>query len=179
MIKFHEYKAYYVRNGRTINGLPGRTRPLSDSELQKKYAKFTRTLKKAEDKKIVTGQKKIITRKVDEKWEETKIESRKLYGKKCLLMSQLSGVEIDTLLQNSGGLHQTIDPAHVFGKGAHPHMKYVADNVVPLNRFSHSMLDQQKDPITGKPISRKELDEYWEFIVGKEVYESLKDLSQK
>jgi len=62
----------------------------------------------------------------------------------------------------------TLDPAHIFSVGAHSDEVYNIDNIVTLNRFSHTSLDDMKSPISGKGISREERDNWWERIAGKQ-----------
>lgn len=169
-ISFEQFVETYERTGRIPNGFPGRKRPYSERELKKKYNQFCAAFEPKE--------RTVAQIETDQRWMETKEESARIYGTKCLLLLRLSSVEVSELKMKSSGFHQTIDPAHVFGKGAFKHMKYLPENVVPLNRYSHSMLDQQKHPIYGTSLSIEEKEEWWEFIVGKETYESLKQIAQ-
>lgn len=66
-----------------------------------------------------------------------------------------------------------LDPAHVFPVGRYPHLCYLEDNVVLLNRWSHQNLDDCKHPVTGQPIDKVEAASWWEKIVGKEKYKEL------
>jgi hypothetical protein len=61
----------------------------------------------------------------------------------------------------------------VMGVGAYPHMVYLDENIVMLNRFSHDCLDNCRSPVTGKPITRQERDGWWQRIVGTEPYQHL------
>lgn len=60
-----------------------------------------------------------------------------------------------------------LDKAHIKGKGAHIQEKYNIENVVLLNRLTHNLLDQYKDPLTGKPITAEQRTAWFNRIVGK------------
>jgi hypothetical protein len=57
-----------------------------------------------------------------------------------------------------------LDVAHVFPVGVYPEMMYDTNNCVLLNRYSHTCLDDMKDPITGESISYDERQEWWKRI---------------
>ena len=40
-------------------------------------------------------------------------------------------------------------------------MCYDEDNIISLNRYSHENLDSYRDPITGKSITREEVNKWW------------------
>lgn len=54
-----------------------------------------------------------------------------------------------------------LDPAHIFPVSTHPHIMYDPDNLMQLNRYSHTNLDNCKDPITGDSITREERQAWW------------------
>ena len=53
-------------------------------------------------------------------------------------------------------------------------MCYNDKNVVLLNRYSHHNLDECCHPITGLPITKEEVDEWWKKILGEELFEVLR-----
>lgn len=95
----------------------------------------------------------------------------------CRLLRLLTVREFVTLTKHSKRGLTHCDPAHVFAVGSHPHMCYLEENVVTLNRFSHDCLDNCQNPLTGEPITKEERDGWWERIVGKETYQYLLDIS--
>lgn len=50
----------------------------------------------------------------------------------------------------------TIEVAHIKGKGAFAELKYDPDNAVLCNHYSHSLLDIHKSPLTGEDITDEE-----------------------
>jgi hypothetical protein len=112
----------------------------------------------------------------DLNWERVRDEVYRR-DKTCRLLSILTEESKKRLIDNSCGLHKIIDCAHVFGKGSFIKLKYVPRNVILLNRYSHSMLDQQKDPISGKSITKKEHEEWWRILIGDSLYYELKELA--
>jgi hypothetical protein len=110
----------------------------------------------------------------DKKWKEVvkKIQKR---DKECRLMKVLNIRERYILIKNAPkNLLQILDPAHVIPASACRDLLYEEDNIVLLNRFSHSSLDSHKSPLDGKKIlSEKEYHYWWERIIGKEKYKNL------
>lgn len=98
-------------------------------------------------------------------------------GYKCRLLKVLTPEEKEQVTLS--GLDKKIDPAHVFGRGSHPHLKYDVDNVVSLSRGFHNRLDQYKNPVTGESISLGETYEWWKRIVGDGWEELQKKASKK
>lgn len=66
-------------------------------------------------------------------------------------------------------LLQQIDPAHVFGCGANHGMKLIPANVIPLNRYVHSLIDDHIDPQTCKPMAVCQRTEIFHDLLG-DVY---------
>lgn len=156
-----QYIAFYRKHNRCIDELLPRKNPHSDKALITRYNKYLRKFEKKKEKQQ------------DNTW----IETRKIVfdrDETCRLISCLSQFERRELYTNSSGFHKVLDPAHVFGKGAFPHMKYDLDNVCVLNRYSHSMLDSGKHPLNGRMISKEEHEEWWIRIIGEDLYRELK-----
>lgn len=177
---FEEFKDFYEQRGFLPNDVGPRKNKLNKKQIKTRYRKY---LEQEEKKRLANkrtfekASRKGYTKKVDERWESLK---EQLDLRECQLVDRIKSEENYQLLMeimwNKGGhLLKIIDPAHVFSRAEAPHMKYDLDNVVPLNRFSHSMLDIMRDPITGESISKEVHDEYWEFIVGEEKYKELKE----
>ena len=53
-----------------------------------------------------------------------------------------------------------------------PEYYYLTEGIVLLNRASHSWLDANLNPLTGKSIDKEEVYGWWEFILG-DLYEPL------
>lgn len=170
---YEEFIAFYRKTGILDMGTCVRTpsKPLNERQLATAYSQYEQKLEKAKQKEKAVSPK---GESEDSKLRKM-IETRD--GGRCRLMANLSLYDKSTLLSNSGGQHKMLDAAHVFGKGPFPHMRYVKENIVLLNRFSHNCLDTQKSPITGKPITAEEKEQWWCLIVGRESYEELKAIS--
>jgi hypothetical protein len=70
-------------------------------------------------------------------------------------------------------LLKTLDPCHIFPKGAHPDIKYIPENIITLNRYSHNNLDNMKCPITGTSIDYETRQAWWKRLAGKNQWDSL------
>lgn len=164
---FEDFCSFYEERGFLPNDVGRRKNTLNEKQL---YTRFQKYLKSEEKKRQAL--ERYYSK--DEKWEELKSH---LDLSKCTLCERLKYFmafdSLEELQLSAGHLITIIDPAHIFGKGAYPHMKYDIDNVVSLNRFSHSMLDQNRDPINGNPIKSEEVKQWWTIIVGLDRYEEL------
>jgi hypothetical protein len=113
----------------------------------------------------------------DVKWLALKEEVRKR-DKGCRLLRVLSAKDHLFLTREAGRLVEALDCAHVFGAGAFPHMIYNRKNVVLLNRYSHRLLDEYKNPVNGEPLNKEQHTKWWKRIVGEAVYEALEKESK-
>lgn len=166
MMSLEEFKLFYKERGFLPNDVVRRKNPLNEKQIITRYNKFL----KSEEKR----KERMLRNSFDEKWEEFKLT---LDLSECSLLKKFRKLqcqtELEFLIENSGNLIKVIDPAHVFSKGAYPHLKYEKENVVALNRWSHSCLDSRKHPVYGGPISEEEYVFWWKFIVGEERYQKL------
>jgi hypothetical protein len=114
---------------------------------------------------------------IDEKWEKVKREVYKRDSRACRFFKVLNpceGQEARSILDsNLWSDFMVLDYAHVFGRGAYPHMKYDVDNVVMMTRYFHLLLDQYKNPFTSKSMGREEHDAWWCRIVGEDLWNKL------
>jgi hypothetical protein len=163
---FEDFKNYYVERGSLPNDVGRRKNKLNDKQIKSRYDKYL----KSEQKKI-DRRERLNT---DDKWKEL---VSNLDLTRCALVDRLMIInndkDLSQLYEKAGPWIDIIDPAHIFGKGSYPHMKYDKENILPLNRYSHSCLDQNRDPITGEPISNEEIRKIWKLLVGIERYNKL------
>ena len=103
--------------------------------------------------------------KNDKLWAKVKQELTERDGTTCRLVRILSVNEMAQLRRNAGHRIKILDPAHYIAVSANPDIMYDIDNLVKLNRYSHEMLDSFKDPISGKGISKGEVNKWWYKIV--------------
>lgn len=71
------------------------------------------------------------------------------------------------------------DPAHIFGKGAYLHMKYMIENIIIIPRYCHSHIDQSRNPFTLQYMSEEEKRLFWIKFIGIERYNFLEKESRK
>ena len=174
IIEFEQFEKTYKEKGYLHFGTYIRrpTKPLNPRQLETAYKQY---LAKVERRR----QKDKLKRSAPPS-RDSVISSfiRNRDGNACRLLRILTTEEYNLWKSNYGG-QDTVDAAHVFGKGAYPWMRYVKENVVCLNRFSHSCLDTQRSPLTGKLISLEEHTYWWKRIVGEVTYNQLLFLSVK
>lgn len=109
--------------------------------------------------------------------QELRIRALQRYGNRCMLYLRLPEELKEALEEYASFLFDTIDMAHILGRGAYPHLRLDLDNVVMLNRYSHTMLDQYRHPITGKMQNKKTTLEWWKYIIGNEQFYRLMEKS--
>ena len=170
---YEEFVSYYQRTGILNMGTSVRrsSKPLNDRQLQRAYEQRLHKLE---------VQKEKLKARLNKPQSQDSILSDQVRlrdGNKCRLIKLLTDVEYQEWRANQGGQGATIDAAHIFGKGAYPWMRYVPENIVCLNRFSHNSLDTYRSPINGSVISKEEHTNWWIRIVGKEIYSKLVKLS--
>jgi hypothetical protein len=128
-------------------------------------------------------QKKIEKNSVfekDEKWEEVKKIVYERDNNECQLIKKLSKETKELFLKKvNPQLVNIIDPAHYLSTGSYPEYKYDPDVILLLNRQSHTWIDCQCSPVTGRQISIEEKEWWWEFLLGKERKDRLDKLKNK
>lgn len=180
---FQKYKDFYMTHGRTVDQMNKPKSSLNEEQLEAKYRKYQKKLQKQEDK-IQEQRQKAFEKKIyntDEKWQKVKEQVESRDKGQCMLSNKLSYEEKKIIYKEMGAFlfNAPNDPAHVFGKGAYPHMKYDVDNIVTLNRVFHSRLDHYFHPLTGKSINKNEHEMWWRRIVGNKLYDTLLERSKK
>ncbi len=185
MLAFEEFEDYYETHNLTLpdERYNSRKHKLNKKQLERKYSQYQRRILREEEKlkeKLEKQYNKDMEYKQDEKWEEVK---SKLNLKRCLLVDFLIKTNqkdlLNELKRNAGPLLKIIDPAHVFPRSGYPYLKYDEDNIIPLNRFSHSMLDQGRDPIFGDRISQEMVKMYWKAFIRDKKYPLLENKIKK
>jgi len=177
-MSFEEFVAFYDKHERMPQQMNKPRKSLSIRQLEKGYQKYINALYKKEDRERRIFQKSIIkkTDTKDEKWVNIRNKVFTRDGNSCRLIEVLNPVEIEELHKRAGKYFLSIlDPAHIFSRGAYSKLYYDPDNIVVLNRYSHSLLDNAKHPIFGNPISKDEREMWWIRILGKRHYENLKE----
>lgn len=157
-----DFTESYYKYGKCINQLSRPKNKLNDKQIKFQYDKYIKTFNNIKEFKI------------DEKWVKVRNEVFNRDNNFCQLYDKLTNDELnlikDSLFQDT----KLIDPAHVFGKGAYPHLKYDVDNIVCLMRLFHSRLDSYHNPINGNSINKNEHEIWWKKIIGDDRYNKLK-----
>lgn len=166
MLSREEYKEFYHNRGRCPDSKVVTKNKLNDRQLDSRYDKYVEKQKKLREKNKF---------RLDEEW----IELKSHLVQECALIRALRNAgritDIHEVYRNGKFLVKTLDGAHVISRQKAPFMKYDPDNVVMMNRYSHSMLDFLKNPIDGTPITQEEQDEWWKFILGEERWNRLNE----
>jgi hypothetical protein len=138
-------------------------------QMERKYKRYRSSLEKRKEK--------MISYMVDEKWIRVKKEVGLRDKYTCRLYPFLTAEEKEIIEESFFGGLKEIDYAHVFNKSKYKFMKYLPENVVCLSRLFHARLDIYRDPITGKNITKEEVENWWKRIVGEEQYTRLLNIS--
>lgn len=163
---YDEFKFFYFQRGYCLGDSFKSKRSLNERQLLSKYNKFVEKEEKKKEK--LKEQRRQFTQS------SSIHKNNPQEFRQCALMRLLSGYDLKLLLANAGSKAFIVDSAHIFGKGASPHLKENPNDIIYLNRFSHECLDSSKDPITGEPITHEEEMLWWERIVGPEAFVALK-----
>jgi len=167
MLSFEEFEAHYKKYGRYPNDVSNRSKPLNATQLAKRYQKYTQQIEHSQEKKRSYSP---LRSSVDEEEQKVFKEVSKRDGGKCRLLC-ITKEGYDSQKMD----YQIIDHAHVYSKAEYPLLKYESLNIVCLNRYAHSNLDSNRDPVTGKRISRDEVKKWWLTILGEKQYTMLQE----
>lgn len=167
MLTFKEFQEFYCKYKRCPNDAGRRrSQPMNERQLRTRYEQYKKSI---QYKEIV----------FDQQWEEIRnfVLQRDRYS--CQFYSVLIPELQDELHKKAGYFFEIIDPAHVLSRSAYPKLKYDSDNIVALNRYSHTMLDSHRHPITSEPLTVEEVSYWWIQILGREKYTFLMQKSRK
>lgn len=166
MLSREEYKEFYKNHHRCPDSGTITKYKLNDKQLDSRYDKYVKKQKHIREKSKF---------RLDEDW----IALKSQLVQECALIRALRNAnritDINSIYRNGTFLVKSLDGAHVISRQKAPFMKYDPDNVVMLNRYSHSQLDFMRSPIDGTPITKDEQDGWWKFILGEERWERLNE----
>lgn len=98
----------------------------------------------------------------DKKWQECKKKVFKKYGHSCLICKCLNLKEmIETKKLSSLNLYSRIDPAHIYPVSIYPEIMYDENNILPLCRHHHTLIDDYQDVVTGENIQENKVFYWW------------------
>lgn len=100
----------------------------------------------------------------DKKWQDVKKEVT-ARDTSCRLLKIVTPQEMLLLRMRAGALITKLDPAHYLSVASRPELCYDPNNICLLNHYSHSLLDDFKNPITGVPINEVEVKYWWKRIL--------------
>lgn len=112
----------------------------------------------------------------DVEWQALRKRVRKRDGNSCRLLRILSPAEKAEFLEKHNKVR--LQCAHVLPASERKDLTYEDDNVVLLNEFSHKALDESKDPITGAPIDRDQVKDWWVRLLGDKQMARLRQANQ-
>ena len=107
----------------------------------------------------------------DQNWQKVKAEVKARDGLRCRLIKVLSYREMLILKKNAGPFLSGLDPAHYIAVSEDPSIMYIPENIVMLNRYSHTNLDNYRNPITGEPINP----EQYKYLKDNHILKELDD----
>jgi flagella basal body P-ring formation protein FlgA len=179
MLSFEEFKNFYQEKKRLPEIIIyNKEKLLNEEQLKGKYKKYCKiiTNKEIKLKKDFEKYKLKSIIKIDNRWNNLKKELIKRDNNKCRLIDILSDKEYQELKENDlCKFRKILDMAHIISRSNNIKLKYNIDNVILLNRYSHSCLDKFCNPINGKQITKDEYETWWIRIIGKDLYFKLKD----
>lgn len=159
---YTEFINYYKKYKKTPGMISIPKHSLNEKELKSRYEKYCK----------VHSSDSLIN--VDLKWLELVDKLRVRDYNICRLLIILTKDEIEYMKKTySHKLLSTLDPAHVIPRSKSKALYYELDNLVLLNRVSHSFLDSYRHPLYGTPITREERNNWWIKIIGLDLYKSL------
>lgn len=101
----------------------------------------------------------------DKEWKKVKEEVKKRDKGLDRMIRICTPVEFVILKRNAGPLLNILDPAHIIAVSENLSGTYLPFNIITLDRWSHTCLDEFKDPITGKNITKEEVNKWWKRLL--------------
>lgn len=166
---FEEFVSIYKKYGKCPGQMskPGHT--LNERELKTRYEKYS----KPKEKKVQKGSWE------DPKWKEVADIVWKRDRGQCRLLSKLKidnpQLYVYFINNNLPSLYSKLDLAHIIPRSQSSELYYEPTNIVLLSRPIHSNLDSYHNPITGISINKIQHDEWWEYIIGNELWRKLNE----
>jgi len=168
-VTFEQFKDYYMKKGICLGQMSKPKHTLNERELKTRYEKYIKP-KKEKAQKGSWG---------DPLWQEVADRVWKRDKSQCRLLSKLKIDNPDLYLffikNNMKSLYTKLDLAHIIPRSQSRLLYYEEENLILLNRVSHSLLDSYHNPITGEAINKVQRDEWWEYIIGNELWRKLND----
>jgi len=168
-VTFEDFVAIYEKAGKCPQQMSKPKHTLNERELKSRYEKYIKSKKE----KVQKGSWD------DPLWQEVADKVWKRDKGECRLLSKLKIDNPDLYLyfikNNMKSLYTKLDLAHIIPRSQSAELYYEPTNLILLNRVSHSLLDSYHNPITGESINKVQRDEWWEYIIGNELWRKLND----
>lgn len=168
-MNFEDFVAIYEKTGKCPGQMSKPKHILNDKELKTRYEKYIKPKKE----KVQKGSWD------DPLWQEVADKVWKRDKSECRLLSKLKIDNPELYLffikNNMKSLYIKLDLAHIIPRSQSAELYYEPINLILLNRVSHSLLDSYHNPITGEAINKVQRDEWWEYIIGNELWKKLND----
>lgn len=115
---------------------------------------------------------------IDDKWEQVKKEVHKRDNNRCRVLKILSVKEYGLIKDQIKSSNEILDVCHVISRAQGPQeeLYYNSNNLFLAHRLFHSRLDQYKDLITNKSISKEERNTWIIRIIGNDCWNNLNKL---
>jgi hypothetical protein len=170
MISFEDFKKEYIKRGICLGQMSIPKHTLNERELSTRYEKYV----KAQNKKNTKVGKGTFE---DPLWIEVSTTVHKRDKEQCRFLSKLKvdnpELYVYFIENNLSSLYTKLDLAHIIPRSDSKALYYEPENLILLNRVSHSLIDMYHDPVTGKPITKQQREDYFRYIIGNELYEDL------
>jgi hypothetical protein len=134
---------------------------LSKMRIIEEHNRRLELLKKDSEKLSVEQKENTI------KWQEVR---KKLFERDkscrvwlCLSQSEKS-IILSTFLDQISMFKDIDDAAHIKPRSTHPELYYDLDNLLRINRYFHILLDTYRHPVTQRPITAEERENWFKRI---------------
>lgn len=160
---FEDFVAIYEKTGKCPQQMSKSKHTLNERELKIRYEKYN----KVKNEKIQKGSWD------DPQWKEVADKVWKRDKGQCRLLSKLKidnpELYVYFIRNNIKSLYDKLDLAHIVPRSKSKELYYEEENLILLNRISHSLLDSYHNPITGVAINKIQHEEWWQYITGKNL----------
>jgi hypothetical protein len=137
------------------------------------YKKWIKTTEKRIKKTIEPDTEWVDTQ--NEVWKrdagfipKNKKVSKNEWKKYCRVWSCMTSDEqqfIEDNFKDDLYINENLDCSHYLGRGSHIEEKYKTDNIVLAGRYFSNLIDQYKDPVTKKNLTKSEWTAWWDRIL--------------
>lgn len=163
MYTFEEFVEYYESTNFFPNGIYTPKKECNEKQLQSYYKKYCKKYEKIGER----IQQESDKGSKDSLSEETKFIVTNRDGNRCRLWSILTSDEKNIAIKNgyNNPIAKKLTFAHVIRRSNNTELVNDPDNVYQVSLLFHSRLDEYKNPLTGKYLSKDDINLWWKRIV--------------